>query len=181
MIQRACGFVYVWIVCLYWYKLQHNLKLDHWQCEQRFHCSFCWPLILRPAAAHPPFSRAHLYTLSRDRTSLKVRKAGRPWHPRLGVLTSRNYFSQITDKTNVKCKNRKNMVKGKTQDRCRVRGFWTKLHNHLRRQKVVWEQRKYSRGGEGNGGGCGGLHLLLLSNVTDLILARYCECRVNAR
>ena len=44
----------------------HIHQLEHRQSKQRFHCSFCWPLILRPPAPLlpiPPVSEAHLYIL----------------------------------------------------------------------------------------------------------------------
>lgn len=61
----------------------HIHKSDHWQCQQSFYCSFCWPLVpaLLLAAAHPPFREAHPCILWGAKTSLTARKTGRLYKP----------------------------------------------------------------------------------------------------
>lgn len=118
-------------------------KLDHWQCEQRFHCSFSWPLILRPSALllPIPLTAELISTFSNETGHLWKwgKQADRPWHCRLGILTSRNYFSYITDRLMWKVGSQRRQMEVNTEGEvCEL----SCIIACMRRQEVIWEERE---------------------------------------
>lgn len=76
------------------------------------------------------------------------KQADRPWHRRLGILTSRNYFSYITDRLMWKVGTGKIWLKTESQRRqmevnteaevCEL----SCIIACMRRQEVIWEERE---------------------------------------
>lgn len=92
---HVCLCMHARALCLSSNKLHSNThKLDHWWCKQRFHCSFCWLLTLRPLALLlpiPPSVRL-ISTFSSELGHLECSRLDNLWHSKLGVITSQNYF-----------------------------------------------------------------------------------------